>query len=298
MMKVQAKTMMLNRRALADKAMKAAITARLKAGKDLVSPVCIYSVAEAHGVRVTFNDINMEGMYQRGSPPRIHLSSKRPLARRAYNCAHELGHHLLGHGSSIDELRENQKVRPWDVPEEYSADTFAAYALMPTLGIRNAFAIRGLNPETASPVDMYRIACQFGVGYKTLLTQLLWGERMISRSRADVLRNQSPQSIRAHVLGRLTPQPLIMIDGASTAPIIDSEVGHLLLLPNRTVAEGDALVHIADLDNGRLFEARHTGLTRLHQDGSDWAAFARVARKEYVGRAEFRHLEEEADDED
>ncbi len=60
---------------------------------------------------------------------------------------------------------------------------------------------------------MYSIACQFGVGYKTLLTQLLWGERMLSRSRADVLRNQSPQSIRAHVLGRLTPQPLIMIDG-------------------------------------------------------------------------------------
>src|SRR3546814_9213622 len=122
-MKALAKTMMHNRRALADKAMKAAITARLKAGKDLVSPVCIYSIAEAHGVRVTFNDINMEGMYQRGSPPRIHLSSKRPLPRRAYNCAHELGHHLLGHGSSIDELRENQLVRPWNVPEEYSADT-------------------------------------------------------------------------------------------------------------------------------------------------------------------------------
>lgn len=83
-------------------------------------------------------------MYQRGTPQRIHLSSLRPLARRAFNCAHELGHHLLGHGSSIDELRENQLVRPWDVPDEYSADTFAAYALMPTLGLRNAFAKRGL----------------------------------------------------------------------------------------------------------------------------------------------------------
>jgi len=69
-------------------------------------------------------------------------------------------HHLLGHGSSIDELRENQKVRPWDVPEEYSADTFAAYVLMPTLGLRNAFAVRGLKPATATPVELYRIACQ------------------------------------------------------------------------------------------------------------------------------------------
>ena len=202
-MKALAKTMMHNRRALADKAMKAAITARLKAGKDLVSPVCIYSMAEAHGVRVTFNDINMEGMYQRGSPPRIHLSSKRPLPRRAYNCAHELGHHLLGHGSSIDELRENQLVRPWDVPEEYSADTFAAYALMPTLGLRNAFAVRGLKPETATPIEIYRIACQFGVGYSTLVTHLLWGEAMISRARADALRKFTPRTLRAHILGSL-----------------------------------------------------------------------------------------------
>lgn len=286
------------RHALAEKAMHAAITARLKAGKDLVSPICIYSLAEEHGVRVTFNDINMEGMYQRGSIPRIHLSSERPLVRRTYNCAHELGHHILGHGSSIDELRANQTVRPWDVPEEYSADTFASYALMPTLGLRHAFASRGIKPETATPIDIYRIACQFGVGYETLITQLLWGERMISRARADDLRRYDPKSIRAHVLGRLTPQPLLIIDEASTAQSIDSEVEHLLLLPSGTVAEGDALAHVADLETGRLFEARHPGLSRVRQLGGSWSAFARVARKKYVGHAEFRHLEEEADDED
>src|SRR3546814_6969436 len=49
------------------------------------------------------------GMYQRAPPPRIHLSARRPLPRRAYNCAHELGHHVFAHGSSIDELREDAK---------------------------------------------------------------------------------------------------------------------------------------------------------------------------------------------
>jgi hypothetical protein len=44
-MKAFAVPMMPNRRALADQAMKASITARLKAGKDLVSPICIYSLA-------------------------------------------------------------------------------------------------------------------------------------------------------------------------------------------------------------------------------------------------------------
>jgi hypothetical protein len=56
----------------------------------------------AAGVTVRFNNINMEGMYQRGAPPRIHLSARRPLSRRTYNCAHELGHHVFGHGSSIE----------------------------------------------------------------------------------------------------------------------------------------------------------------------------------------------------
>lgn len=63
------------RQALAEKAMHASINARLKAGKDLVSPIDIYTLAEEHGVRVTFNDINMEGMYQRSSMPRIQVAS-------------------------------------------------------------------------------------------------------------------------------------------------------------------------------------------------------------------------------
>ena len=294
-MKAFAVPMMPNRRALADQAMKASITARLKAGKDLVSPICIYSVAEAHGVRVTFNDIDMEGMYQRGSPPRIHLSAKRPLARRAYNCGHELGHHLLGHGSAIDELRETQTVRPWDVPQEYSADTFASYALMPTLGLRQAFVSRGLQAVTATPVEIYRVACHFGVGYTTLITHLLFGEGMITRARADELRKHSPRSLRALILGSLTPQPLIVADEAWGAPSIDAEVGHLLLLPTGTQAQGDAVVAVADLPGGRLFEAKRPGLVRLARPATSWAAFGRIARTAYVGRAEFRHLEDDVD---
>ena len=89
-----------------------------------------------------FNNINMAGMYQRGLPPRIHLSA-RPLQRRAYNCAHELGHHVFGHGSSIDELREDAKSQPWDDPKEFLADTFAGFILMPIIGLRRAFSVRG-----------------------------------------------------------------------------------------------------------------------------------------------------------
>jgi Zn-dependent peptidase ImmA (M78 family) len=295
-MKAQAVSTVSNRRALADKAMRAAIAARLKAGKDLISPVCIYAVAEAHGVEVRFTEINMEGMYQRGAPSRIHLSSKRPLPRRTYSCAHELGHHVLGHGSSIDELRENQDERPWDIPDEYSADTFASYMLMPTLALRNAFVVRGLKPDTATPQDLFRIACQFGVGYRSLITHLLWGEHMVGRGRAEELRRHSPKSLRAQILGKLTPQPLVVADTSFAAPCVDLEVGHLLLAPAGAVSEGQAIAPVGSIDSGVLFEAIRPGLARLAVPGSGWATFGRVARKEYVGRAVFRHLEEEGDD--
>ena len=67
------------RRALATQAMQAAIQTRAKAELDQHSPICIYWLCEELGVTVRFNNINMEGMYQRGAPPRIHLSALRPL---------------------------------------------------------------------------------------------------------------------------------------------------------------------------------------------------------------------------
>ena len=158
-----------NRRALATQAMQAAAATRAKAKLDQVGPICIYGLCETLGVAVRFNNINMEGMYQRGLPPRIHLSARRPLPRRAYNCAHELGHHVFGHGSSIDELREDAKAQPWEDPKEFLADTFAGFILMPIIGLRRAFSVRGWTPETATPAQMFTIACEFGVGYATLL---------------------------------------------------------------------------------------------------------------------------------
>ena len=35
---------------------------------------------------------------------------------------------MFGHGSSIDELREDAKARPWEDPKEFLADTFAGSA--------------------------------------------------------------------------------------------------------------------------------------------------------------------------
>jgi len=285
-----------NRRALATQAMQAAIAMRAKAKLDQNGPICIYGVCETLGVTVRFNQINMEGMYQRGTPPRIHLSARRPLARRAYNCAHELGHHVFGHGSSIDELREDAKDHPWEDPKEFLADTFAGFALMPTIGLRRAFAIRGWTPETATAAQMYLIACDFGVGYTTLLTHLSAGVNMISRPRAAALHRVTPKALRAEILGALAPEPLIVADRHRAGPAIDAEVKTLLLLPPGTDVAGDVLAFERDLEDGRLFKAIRPGIIQVSADAGAWAAFVRIAPEAYVGLASYRHLEDDPDE--
>jgi len=59
-----------NRRALATQAMQAAIATRAKAKLNQHGPICVYGLCETLGVTVRFNNINMEGLYQRGSQAR------------------------------------------------------------------------------------------------------------------------------------------------------------------------------------------------------------------------------------
>lgn len=289
-----------NRRALATHAMQAATATRAKAKLDQASPICIYGLCETLGVAVRFNNINMEGMYQRGLPPRIHLSARRPLPRRVYNCAHELGHHVFGHGSSIDELREDAKVQPWEDPKEFLADTFAGFILMPIIGLRRAFSARGWTPETATAAQIFTIACEFGVGYATLVTHLSAGVNMLSRGRASTLQRVTPKALRTEILGALTPEPLIVADLHRSAPTLDAEVKTLIVLPTGAEVTGDGLVFERDLPAGCLFRAVKPGIFQARVD--DWAVFVRIAPVQknapygYIGLAQYRHLEEDPDE--
>lgn len=283
-------------RILAARAMRAAVTTRAEAELDQHSPICIYGLCERLGIMVRFNNINMEGMYQRGRPPRIHLSARRPLPRRVFNCAHELGHHIFGHGSSIDELREQAKLSSREDPKEFLADAFAGFTLMPIMGLRRAFAARRWTPDTVTAWQLFTIACDFGVGYGTLLTHLSHGVNMISRGRAATLARVSPRALRAEILGSMTTQPLIVADHHRLGPALDAEVNTLILLPTGTEINGATLVPEGDLATGRLFRAVRPGIAQVKSSGGDWSAFVRVAPEAYVGLAQYRHLKDDPDE--
>ena len=89
------------------------------------------SVAETCGCEVRFMALSsLEGIYSPAPKPVIVLGSERPAGRRAYTCAHEIGHNEFEHGTRIDEYVNDHTPANND-PDEFLANIFAAFLLMP-----------------------------------------------------------------------------------------------------------------------------------------------------------------------
>lgn len=287
--------MTIRRQILARLALDKSLDVREGVGFDDKSPLCVYDLCDSLDIKVQFvDDISMEGVYVPFHRPTIILSSLRPLPRRVYNCAHELGHHVFGHGWTIDELK-GESERTVFTPEEFLVDTFAGFLLMPVLGITRAFLARGWDPQIATPEQMFIVACSFGVGYTTIVTHLVALE-MISRNKATALKRSNLPSIRTSFLGKKISQSLMVADEHYTMPTVDVEAGMLILVPSKAEADSDKLEHVSDVSRGRVFMAKKPGLVRVEVPQSSWAIIVRVSRHEYAGLSKYRHTEE-VDDE-
>ncbi len=286
---------MNDRRSIARRAMSAALRTRLAAGFGLEEPICVYDLAEKLGLEVRFLDLpSMEGMYAPGSPPSIIISSLRPWGRRAFTCAHELGHHDRGDGLEIDELAEHWSQPRFD-PKEFSADCFAGALLMPKLAVSKAFAIRGWRIEECAPAQVYMVACCFGVGYTTLIHHLRSALLLLPDRQARALLKVSPRRAQSLLLGWETKSEVVVVDEHWTGRPIDVEVGNYILVRGHTEFDGSCLQRFTEVKQGTLFMAIRPGIGRL-ETGASWSAFVRVSRRNYVGRAVYRHWEEVADE--
>ena len=286
---------MNDRRAMARQAMAAALRTRRSVGYGLDHAVCVYDLAEKLGVEVRFIDLpSTEGMYSSASAPTIIVSSLRPPGRRAFTCAHELGHHYRRDGVEIDELVE-QWDKPRFDPKEFMADCFAGALLMPKLAVSKAFAVRGWSMEECTPEQVFMVAGYFGVGYTTLVHHLRSALQVLPDARAKALLKVSPRKAQSLLLGWQTPQTVVAVDAHWTGRAVDVEAGDLIFVRGRAKSEGSCVEPSSDVEHGRLFRAASPGIGRL-EAGTTWSAFVRVSRRYYVGRALYRHWEEAGDE--
>lgn len=276
---------------LGRQALRGALELRRRGQAPKDTPVCIYDLADRLGVEVRFvGGSSFGGMFSKASDV-ILVPSLRPPGRQAFTAAHELGHWYFRHGSRIDELPEFVPDAR-DDPEEWVANLFAAYLLMPSWAVDSAFQRRGLTPKTCTAVELYTIANELGVGYDTLVQHLRFSLRSINEGRAQELKSTNPKTIREEVTGFNDSKHLVVADRAWRQGNIDLQVGHLVLLPRGTVLEGDRAQVIGERDTGLLVRAQKPGISRVFLEGEDWARFLRVSRADYEGRSKFRHLED------
>jgi Zn-dependent peptidase ImmA (M78 family) len=235
---------------LARQALKAAIRTRMELSAPPTESICVYDAAEKSGLEVRFVDIpSMEGMYIKGSilhsQPIILVSALRPVGRQASTVAHELGHHVFGHGTRIDQYianAEDHRDLHTLEPEEMLAIMFAGFFLMPKAAVEHSFIVRGWSPGSATPRQVFSIAGWFGVGYGTLIHHMRSSLGMLSKPGAKALLSIQPKRIRQQILGASTAFDCFLVDHRWVGRPVDLQIGDFMLVDPGVKVESGCLV--------------------------------------------------------
>lgn len=285
---------MTDRSTIARIATRAAYQARRTLSLPRDRPVNAFDITEALGVEVRFIDASsLEGMFSRAPHPVVILPSQshRPRGRLAFTCVHELGHCLLGHGDRVDELIESP--RSSDDPDEYAANTFASTILMPRPVVEACLQRRGLTANTLNPITLFGVACELGVGLRSLVTQINFGLGMCDAGWARDMERVTPKLVRESLVVD-SSQPLTLIDEGFASDTIDLEVGETLLVthnaPFDAGSDSGILVAVDGVakENHSAWKATSPGTASAKFNGRGLRV--RTARSGYVGPQRNRFL--------
>lgn len=260
------------------------------------TPVDPFDAAIKCGCDVRFMSIpSLEGIYSPEPKPVIIIGAERPAGRRAYNCAHELGHHVFKHGTRIEELNA-QKYACQRSPEEFMADSFAGFFLMSQIAVARALKDRSLEASSLQPEQVYKLANYFGVGYGTIINHFAYSLRIISRDHAENLLKIKPKQVKERY-GAESNSEVVIVDSNWLHRAVDLESGDTLVLPdNAEVDHGPQLNFVEEIAGHMLYKAASVGISRAFCCKTEWAVNVRVSRKNYEGLARFRFLEDEESD--
>lgn len=285
-----------DRRRMALEAARVAYEVRRKAEIPLDGPCCVFDLVERGGIELRFADLpSMEGVYYPAKPAII-ISSLRPAGRRAFTCAHEFGHHMYGHGEQFDELVEDrQTARTYD-SKEFIADCFAGALLMPKSAVLRGLSHRGLNLKNLHPHQIYAVASWLSVGYGALVHHMNRSLMMLTPEQVTALDKVRLPVIRKALLGFDCAEQLIVADEHWSGRPIDAQVSDLILFPADVVIEGEVLEVAQRSSQGCVARAVSPGIGRVLRADTEWVHFVRISKKDYIGLARFRHLEEVSDE--
>jgi Zn-dependent peptidase ImmA (M78 family) len=234
----------VNRRAALANASMQAQRLHAQLNTDYNHPVDIFSVIQELRVWLSSRPLGagLFGFYLReGDASGIVVNSSHPEYLQRYTAAHELGHHILGHRSHLDDRDDIIGDSPADRHDEHAAQMFAGNFLMPIQAVnrvqRRLEIPRDRDP---SPGQVYALSRELDVSFSAAAWQLVNLGRLSSRRAAEIVRSGAADAKRA-----LRPGPHPEGDNRAGLVLIDESGRDVPVL----VRPGDEL-RIRVLENG------------------------------------------------
>lgn len=249
-------------------------------------PICPYALCEAMGFDLRFVNIpSFEGMYV-ANQNLVLISAERPEGRKRFTCAHEIGHHVLGHGTVIDEILECGS----NAHEEEEADFFASMLLMPSSAISRCLMRYDIEANNLTPKECYVFSKYFGVSYLAFVTHIFNNLRLINYRHYQNLKKGKLPDIRFELSDIKTNQQIFSIGPWWDEKALEMEVGDYIVCDQSLSIDGPGIL-AAQPDKPSIFSATGPGITRIYNDS--WSCFVKISRHKFQGFYQYKYEEEE-----
>lgn len=256
-------------------------------GLDAHLPICPYSLCEAMDFDLRFVKISsFEGMYVPSSNL-ILISAERPEGRKRFTCAHEIGHHILGHGTIIDEILECGS----NTQEESEADLFASMLLMPSSAVQRILRRYGVEAEKLTPSDAYIVSKYFGASYLAFITHIYKNLHLITYKKYQSLKKSKLPEIRFSLCQKNTKNQVFKVGQWWDEKAIEMEVGDLIVCDSNIEIDGQPIiVPISDVKKS-IYVGNAPGITRIYSES--WNCYVKVSRKKFQGFFQYKYEEDD-----
>lgn len=269
---------------LATTAVHAAARVRARLAIGATDTVCPFDIAASLSVNVWFvNGPTLEGIFTPDPNPTIVVSSLRPQGRQRFTCAHEIGHFVFEHGERVDEQSPARRS-----PEEFVADRFASALLMPKLCVLDAFKRWRIDVRSVSPMDLFCVAQDLGVGYATLVEYLYRTLKIVDDHQKRELLRWKPKEIREEILGSSSPNDIFVVDHRWGTRPVDVQQQDRLRIPATATCTGGIL----EREEATMIRASSAGTATIEITGGR-NIVVRIRKREYAGLSRYRHMEDE-----
>jgi Zn-dependent peptidase ImmA (M78 family)/predicted secreted protein len=195
----------------------------------------IFDIIESQGLWLMFEPLeSVLGIYL--STPTgagILVNTYRPRGMQRLTAAHEYGHHVLGHGGSIDRKHEITGAGSSRSLSEVAAQGFALAFLMPPTLVNSVWQQLGLplDANNVQPKQVYKLSLRLGASYiATLYSLVRLGK--LDPGHAEKMLKLQPKSIKQQIKAGHGPSDSLADvwpiedgdDGSTVTPVIGDEI--------------------------------------------------------------------------